>query len=584
MALSGSFNTNKYTTSSSGTIGFNLAWTATQSIENNTTTIKWTLKTNGTMGSSSWVYGGPITVTIGGKTVLSVTSRIKVNGDGGYKKTGTTVVTHNEDGTKTVAMSVKAALYSTSVNVTGSKSFALDKINRYALITAVENFDDESNPTIEFTNPAGTDLTTDLKMCMKWKNAGGVDQATEYVDIPQADWAGGSITLNLDSYRANLRSSCPDTTSLAVTFDLQSTMNSTAYHHTKAATMNIVNADPTFTVAPSYQDANPDVVAITGSNQIIVQKQSKLRIYHGTAQGNKGASLMPNPYTLNFNGQGYSFIGDYVEFDKPDIAGTYRAEIAATDTRGYIGSTYIDIVVLDWKKPTADCSLERQNGFDEKCDLTVNAHYSSLGNINTITIKEKHRIKGTQQWSSDYTVPNGQTVEITLNNTYEYEVQITVTDRFDNEVYSLAVGKGIPLFFWDAYRNSIAFNDIPDEDNQFKVGGTLKIKPFDDVSGVVLPHLYSTSEQVVGFWLDGSPIYERTFILENSISAAGGAWTNVNVMLPNMMPLDIKAYNGQSTTWGFLSVQYYNDTLQVFNPRSAAIQFDAYTLTYIYLD
>lgn len=583
MALSGSLNTNKYTTSSSGTVGFNLSWTATQSIENNTTTIKWTLKTNGTMSSGAWVYGGPITVTIGGKTVLSVTSRVKVNGDGGYKKTGTTTITHNEDGSKTVAMSVKAALYSTSVNCTGSKSFTLDKINRYALIDSVADFEDSESPVIYFSNPAGTDLTTNLKIRMKWEDAQGVEQATEFVNIPQADWDGGSITLNISSYLSSIYSSSPDSDLVRVLFDLQSTMNGTDYHHTKDAIMHIENANPVFSVAAHYADTDSSIIAITHDNQIIIQAKSRLRIYHGTAQGQKGAEMPANPYTLNFRGQDYSFAGDYIEWVQPDFSGTFTVTVTATDARGNKGTSIFTLVVLDWAAPTADCEIIRQNGFDAKCDTTVYAHYAALNGINTIAITEKHRVKGTSAWSSDTTLTDGQTTEITLNNTYEYEVQFTLTDVFATTTYQTTVSKGIPLFFWDAFRNSISFNDIPDADNQFKVGGTLKLNPLDD-GGVTLPHLFSTSEQIVGYWLDGSPIYERTFIPESAVTAAGNAWSNVNVFLPNMMPLGITAYNGGSTTWGFLAVQYYNGALQVFNPRSAAIQFDAYTLRYIYVE
>ena len=88
MALSGSFTTNKYTTSSHGDIGLRLSWTATQSIENNTSTIKWTLKSYGSMSSGYNVQAGPVTVKINGTTVLNTTSRFKMYGDGKYSKSG----------------------------------------------------------------------------------------------------------------------------------------------------------------------------------------------------------------------------------------------------------------------------------------------------------------------------------------------------------------------------------------------------------------------------------------------------------------------------------------------------------------
>ena len=50
MANSGDFNTNKYSTQYNGTIGLNLSWSITsQSSADNTSTIHWVLKSNGTI-------------------------------------------------------------------------------------------------------------------------------------------------------------------------------------------------------------------------------------------------------------------------------------------------------------------------------------------------------------------------------------------------------------------------------------------------------------------------------------------------------------------------------------------------------
>ena len=199
MALSGNFNTNKYSTSSSGTIGLNLSWTGTQSIENNTTTIKWTLKSNGTMSSGYSVQGGPITVSIGGTTVLNLTGRFKVNGGGGFKKTGTITINHNEDGTKSVYMSVRAALYSASVNCTGSYTYTLDTIQRFAYVTSVDNFTDESNPVMNYANPLG-DALSSTQACISLTDT-GLDPIISYRDI---EIDGSSYTFELTSIERNL--------------------------------------------------------------------------------------------------------------------------------------------------------------------------------------------------------------------------------------------------------------------------------------------------------------------------------------------------------------------------------------------
>lgn len=123
--LSGTLNTNKY----SGDIGLTLQWSATQSVANNTSTISWTLKSNGG-GTSSWWNTGPVTVKINGTTVLSITSRFKLYGGGAWSKTGSLTISHNEDGSKSFAASISAAIYSNAVNCTASGTFTLNSIAR----------------------------------------------------------------------------------------------------------------------------------------------------------------------------------------------------------------------------------------------------------------------------------------------------------------------------------------------------------------------------------------------------------------------------------------------------------------------
>jgi len=121
MALSGSVSTSKY----DGRY-LKLTWTATQSVANNTSTIKWTLSAVG--GNSSWYMTGPVTVTIDGSPEYQGVGRGKMYT--GTVATGTITLTHNSSGAKSFSVRVKAAIYTSAVNCTGSGSFTLDKIPR----------------------------------------------------------------------------------------------------------------------------------------------------------------------------------------------------------------------------------------------------------------------------------------------------------------------------------------------------------------------------------------------------------------------------------------------------------------------
>lgn len=472
MALSGSFNTNKYTTQSSGTIGLNLSWSATQDIETNTTTIRWELKSNGTMGRDMAVTGGPITVVIGGVTVLSQTGRFRVYGGGRYYQAASVTIPHDEDGTKEISMSVRAALYSSSVNCTGSATYTLDTINRYALLDTVENFTDENYPTITYSNPAGTALTTGLKVRITWNNGANYtawhNLADEGTDSP---YTFDSSTLTAQNI-ADMLAACPNSNTLAVKFDLQSTMNGVDYHSYKDAVMSVVNANP-IAGAITYADVNATTVAKTGDDQLIVQGFSTLRVHVAAATAKKSATI--SSYNLNFNGTDYTPDNSgNVDFVNPNIAGTYAATVTVTDSRGNTTITSINIVILECALPTAIYLLQRVSNFYTETILNVDGKISSIAGTNILTITEKHRKIGDSTWSAPSTVQDATDTTLQLDNLYEWEVQVTVADSYNSVVATLTVGKGIPLMFWDTKRSSVGVNGFPDDDEQLYVGGDIK--------------------------------------------------------------------------------------------------------------
>ena len=537
MALSGSVSTNKYTTSSHGTIGLILSWTATQSIVNNETTINWTLKSNGTMSSGYYVQAGPVTVKIAGSTVLNTTSRFSMHGGGGYSKSGTIKVAHNQDGTKSVSMSVRAAIYSASVNCTGSKTFALDNITRFALIDSAPDFDDEGNPTISYINPAGSDLVNNLKIRLTWN--GGADYTSWEALSPD----GGTYTFDLDSYRTQLRTAATATNALPVQYDLQSELGGDTYNDQKAAVMNIVNANPT-AGAVTYEDSNPTTSGITGDNSIIVQSQSTLNIHTATATPKKEATIAS--YSVNFNGTDYTPDGSGDVFIvKPAYSGTFTATVTVTDSRGNTAQATLSIPITSWAAPTAECTLARVNGFETNTTLTVDGTISTVTG-SSMSITEEHSDDNGSTWTAAASVTDNTPTTLSLLNTSEWLVRVKVWDNFTVStptVYVLSVGKGIPIAFIDIGMNSLGVNGFPDANNQLFIAGGLKLKPNDTDAGVELPHNFSTSEKIVGYWLDGRPVYEKTVVLGSTVTvaagntSAAGTWTTLES--PFLPPLTL---------------------------------------------
>lgn len=582
MALSGSISTNKYTTQNHGSIGLILTWTASQSIDNNQTTINWTLKSYGTMSSGYSVQAGPVTVKIGGKTVLSATSRFSMYGGGGYTRSGTLKVTHNQDGTKSVAMSVRAALYSASVNCTASKTFTLNKIDRYALLTDAPSFDDENDPTITYTNTLGAPTVTDIKVRLEWNS--GADY-TSWVNLSDD---GGTQALDLTAYKTAMLQACANSDTLAVVYRLRSTMNGTDYDDTQAATMTVINAAPS-TPSFTYYDANPTSSGITGDSSIIVQSQSTLHIDVSNVSAQKEATI--SEVILNINGTDYDVTSDlYLDIVKPNYSGAFRIDYKITDSRGLITQGFnTTVTITAWVPPTAQITLERVNGFETNTELTVDGTISTVTG-SSMSIEEKHSDDGGQTWSTPSSVPDNTLVTLSLNNQNEWMVLVSVWDSFtvgSPTEYTLGVSKGIPLVFIDTDLNSVGIDTFPDDNNQLKIDGTIL------ADGVKFPIVKDSAEHKVGYWIDGTTvIYERTIELNSTVTAAAGntsaagAWTVLQTgWTEPIVPVEFWAWSAGNnpTLWSHLSIQWEraNTRLRVLNVRSTAADIDGFTIRYI---
>ena len=590
MASSGNFSTNKYSTSSHGTIGLNLSWSIqSQSIQNNTSTIKWTLKSNGTMSSGYYVQAGPVTVVIGGKTVLNTKSRFNMRGGGGYSESGTITIAHSEDGSKSVSMSVKAAIYSASVNCTGSKSYTLTKINRCALINSATDFNDEGNPTITYSNPAGGDLVSGIMARLKWLNADGVtEETTDWSD--QLSDEGGTYTFDLDGYRNALRAACPGSNSLSVTVDLKSTMSGTEYHDTKLIQMSIVNAAPQ-AGAVTFEDTNSAVSGITGDDQIIVQGQSTLHIVTAASTALKGASI--SSYVINFNGVNYDITSDrYLDIIKPPYSGTFVATVTTTDSRGNTATATATIVITPWTAPSADCTVERVNGFETNTVLTVDGTISAVTG-SSMEISERHRKAG-GSWIGPNPVTNNTPTTLSLDYADEWEIEVSVSDSFTTltpTVYVLPVGKGIPPAFVDVDLNSFGVNGFPDDNDQLFVGGNghIKVEDVPNSGAVILPHKYSSTPQIVGYWTDGRAIWEETIDLSSSVTINANAWNNsvytfdTAVTVLNAEVYYIDSQTGVINHWAFMASGTSSDGLKLwlYNPRDASCVVTRITVRYL---
>lgn len=628
MALSGNFSTNKYTTANHGSIGLNLSWTGVQDVANNQTTIKWTLKSNGTMSSGYYVQGGPISAYINGTRVFYQSGRFNVRGDGGYKKTGTIIVDHNADGSKNVAMSISAALYSTSQNCTGSKTFTLNKINRYAAITDAPDFNDTDNPTITYNNYAG-ELVDTLQACIS------LDGSTDNIAYRDINKLGESYTFELtDSERETLLNATPNSNTLPVYFIIKTVISGNTFYSTLQKTMTVINAAPVIT-DPSYLDTNSTTTAITLDDSQIIQNLSTVSFTFRALTALKSATLSRiditvNAVTVSDTLSGSSVSSEVLPFGVINSASNLSALVSLTDSRGNVTSIEIPITILGWSLPTAIITCERRNNFYSDTYLTVDGSISSLDNKNTLTIQYQYKEKSSQNWSGLVTIQDNTPSEINapqgLDNTKDYDIKVILSDRLGSTTYNITVNKGIPLALFDRLKESLSINKIAAKSNALEIDGEIdatgdittggdvnatgdvnadNIEAVNEVRGdtasftgavsagdvlidnISLERVYSTSERAVGKWIDGSVIYERVIQLQSAAAFSSNTWTNIISWSDPDQLLDITGLytagaGGSGQVWKCLNADIYSGYLRVQNIRSASLTADTFIIRYFH--
>ena len=446
MALSGSFTTSAYSNRS-----LTFSWSATQSISGNYSTISWSLKGSGSQ--SQYFKAAPFTVVIDGEQVYYSETRIQLS-NGTLVASGTKTIYHNADGSRSFSASVSAAIYSYAVNVSGSDSWSLNNIPRAAAISTAPNFNDEANPTITYSNPAG-DSVTSLQACISFTGAAA--------DIPYRNISktGTSYTFNLtDAERATLRNATTTSNSREVTFFVTTVIGGNTYYSTLKKTLTIVNATPIFSC--SVKDTGGASVALTGNNQTMIKGFNYMNVSM-VATAYKGASITSYKITNGSNVINAASGG----FNNSE-SNVFRFEV--WDSRGNTNSYTTTLNMIDYVPLTAnvDGKILLSTSDSTKANITFNLQGNyfngSFGAVNN-------------SLALDYTLSDEDgntiatnTIEAALqDNTYSIEVTIDDLDYKKSYVVHVAAAdavksitansktlKTIPIFDWG--ENDFNFN------------------------------------------------------------------------------------------------------------------------------
>ena len=518
MATSGSFSTtNGYTTSGGYKFNLKFSWERTSySIENNTSTIKWTISGDST-SSGGYVKAQNMLLKIDGATVW--THKVDVEGqvnmyNGTVIATGTHTFKHNSDGTKSFTVYIEGGLYYWSPpNATGTKSFTLNTIPRASSISAT-NVNIGSQTTISvskatssfthtityvFGNLSGTIATKSSSATIKW-----TVPTTFYGQIPSSKT--GVCTLTCE------------------TFNGSTSLGKKNAKFTVTAAQSLCKP----LLAPTAVDTNETTIALTGDNNTIIRYYSNVQTQVNATVRN--SAILKSISTKHNNTTTTTDISNF------NAVSTNTFDFSATDSRGYTGTATKTLTMINYIRLT--CNFEPEMPTTDgvmNFKVSGNCFNGSFGaKDNTLTLVYRFKEDGGEwgEWAALNATLNGNTysVESTITGldyqkTYVFVAK--VSDALEEKSSTEVKVNTLPVFDWGeedfnfnvpvAMNGNIILKDNISSGNTVLAanGGAIYFRPNGDTSTSGEARLTSSGNLIVGGYtvpkfLTGTASIKRT--------------------------------------------------------------------------
>ena len=440
-----SFASASYSTGSSTVYFYLEARYTSQSTTNNTTNIQTRLRsdlTSGYISGAGYKFTCSYASTVSGSGTWSFGDEVITS--------GSATITHNSDGTKSLSLSASA--YNKYWNFTKnlSATVTLPKINRIATVTSGTDFNDETNPTITFTNPANFQLVPYINFYYN-------GSLVIHIERPKGSYTSPYAWELTNAEREQIRSTITNVSSLNVvegvfTYNGNSNIGASSV----IRTFTFINANPTMTYTTTEMNTNVSSILGSSSANTIIQNVSKVKVavtptalksatISKVSGTNSGLTLTDTttPYELEFDITNSDF------------------SITTTDSRGLTVSDTFTKTLIEYQKVKSNSfSFKRINPTSSNVRLQVDSVYyqQTFGSTaNTPTVKYKIGSEGT--W---VTIPNSQytidtenkrlTIDYTIVNAIDYRnadtFYVEVSDLLSNWTNSNNIAKGIPVMEW----------------------------------------------------------------------------------------------------------------------------------------
>lgn len=456
MALSGSFTG---TTGNQHTSAI-LVWTATQSVTGNTSTITAKLYYNkGTTSNQNTGGNWSGTINIGGtsKSFSGIHLTLKPGGGSVLAATYSRTITHDADGTKSVALSATGAISGTTLDsTTVSGTATLDTIPRKSTLSA-------SNGTL------GTAQTLTVT-----KQATSFTHTITYICGSASGTVCTKSSSTSVSFTPPLSLAAQNTTGTSVSVKLTITTyngSTSLGSNTKTISCSIPSS-----VKPSCTLTLSDAKGYSGTYGGYVQGESQLAITVNptTAQGAAISS-----YSVSFDGKSYAT--QTVTTAAISGSGTLAASATVKDTRGRTGTVSQNVTVLAYSRPSVTkldvhrCNsdgTENAQGAYAKATYTFNITSLSSKNAKTIRLGYKKSSATSYTYvsiTSAYTATNATKV-FAAETGSSYDVVLEVTDSFGTTTRTTSVSTAAVVFHVRADGTGLAIGKVSERANAFEVG------------------------------------------------------------------------------------------------------------------
>lgn len=496
-----------------------------QSTANNTSTIRL---------RGYFYYGGGSSVTSSYSTFQVNGTNVKTgsyNYSNGYHLLGSKdiTVTHNNDGS---FPTTNASIYANSYHMSGSASGRVyaNKIDRLATVTSGVDFNDETQPTITFNNPANFQLAPYLSF---WSNNVLLHQLTRAKGTYSSPYTW-EIT---ETERQAVRQALSNINSCIVSEGLDTYNGNTKLgSHSTGKNFTIINANPTFN-SFEFEDTNTTTVALTGDNQKIIQGYSNVKVTIPTsyiATANKEATMTK-----------YSFVCSDVQTDI-----TYSSSESTNATINNVKSGVFNVYAIDSRNNSTlvtknatqtiaynslvkgEISVTRQNGVSEETNLSLNGKVDlvNFGSVTNSIQEAKYRYKVTDSstWSNykNITVTTDSNGNFSFNGLIQgdtntgfdeanaYNIEVVVSDRLSTITYTANIGSGIPNIA--LHKDGVGIMGKYDTNE----GGELQVKGKN-----IFTNITTGSSVRANYKSDGNDVY----VLRVAFSSGPGANATVNV-------------------------------------------------------